>query len=305
MSTVRHQLVSAMLLCFTIAPALQADEAIRATPALWEISDADTTISLFGTMHVMRPGVDWFNGEVRTAFDEADELVLEGLELAPVEQQRITMDLAIDKTGQALRSKLDDSERMRYENVMYSLGLPTNSFDAFEPWMAALTLSVIPMMQAGYQPDLGVESVLTKAAQASEKPMFGLEGLAEQLGFFDTLSESLQFDMLNGTVLGINEIRMMIHEMDTLWRSGRIDELGQMMLTTMTGYGDNDEFIAVLLTNRNKAWAEWVEQRMDQPGNVFMAVGAGHLAGDGNLRQLLEAKGYSVRRLRTKTALAD
>ena len=53
---------------------------IVATPALWRVQDADTTIYLFGTVHVMKPGIDWFRGDVKAAFDGADELVLEIIE---------------------------------------------------------------------------------------------------------------------------------------------------------------------------------------------------------------------------------
>ena len=47
-----------------------------ADPALWVVRDADTTIYLFGTFHLL-DGRPWFNDEVRTAFDASDELVIE------------------------------------------------------------------------------------------------------------------------------------------------------------------------------------------------------------------------------------
>ena len=52
-----------------------------------------------------------------------------------------------------------------------------------------------------------------------------------------------------------------------------------------------------LLVNRNISWAEWVDQRMGQPGTVFLAVGAGHLAGESSLQALLEQKGLVVERI--------
>ena len=44
-------------------------------------------------------------------------------------------------------------------------------------------------------------------------------------------------------------------------------------------------------------WAEWIEKRMDQPGTVFIAVGAGHLAGKDSVETMLEAKGLEVDRV--------
>jgi len=48
-----------------------------ADPALWVVKDEDTTIYLFGTIHILRPGLSWFDEGVKKAFDESGELVTE------------------------------------------------------------------------------------------------------------------------------------------------------------------------------------------------------------------------------------
>ena len=53
----------------------------------------------------------------------------------------------------------------------------------------------------------------------------------------------------------------------------------------------------LLLTQRNKAWADWIKARLDKPGTVFMAVGAGHLAGPGSVQDQLSARGLAATRL--------
>ena len=58
------------------APAHAAPPLPDANPAVWVVRDADTTIYLFGTIHVLdtRP---WFNDEVRRSFEASNELVME------------------------------------------------------------------------------------------------------------------------------------------------------------------------------------------------------------------------------------
>ena len=75
-----------------------------ANPALWVVRDADTTIYLFGTFHLL-DGRPWFNDEVRTAFDASDELVMEAiLPEDPASLQPMIMRYAVDPAGpQALR----------------------------------------------------------------------------------------------------------------------------------------------------------------------------------------------------------
>ncbi len=73
------KLLSALLLAATPACAQQAPPPAPndADPALWVVKDEDTTVYLFGTVHVLKPGLSWFDEAVKTAFDRSDELVLE------------------------------------------------------------------------------------------------------------------------------------------------------------------------------------------------------------------------------------
>jgi uncharacterized protein YbaP (TraB family) len=52
-----------------------------------------------------------------------------------------------------------------------------------------------------------------------------------------------------------------------------------------------------LLTQRNANWAGWIEQRLQEPGTVFIAVGAGHLAGTDSVQRQLRRRGLKVERI--------
>ena len=308
MQTPKRALLTGLLLCTAFAPTLHADGSAytKAHPALWQISDSDTTIHLFGTVHLMRPEVDWMHGEVETAFNQADELILETVEPAPAEAQRLMMKTAIDQSGQTLRSKLEPADREHYEQALQTNGLPISALDPFKPWMASMTLAIIPMMNAGYQMEAGVDAVLKQAAEENNKRVIGLEGFEQHLRILDSLSEPLQLAMLNDTVQQMPTAGDLMSQMDVLWTTGKTDELGDMMNEGLTGFTDSNELYDTVLTKRNENWATWVDQRMQAPGKVFLAVGAGHLAGDHSLMKMLEAEGYTVKRIkRIKTATAS
>jgi uncharacterized protein YbaP (TraB family) len=55
--------------------------------------------------------------------------------------------------------------------------------------------------------------------------------------------------------------------------------------------------VETLLIDRNKNWANWIGQRMKRPGTVFLAVGAGHLAGNDSVIAMLKREGYRIRRV--------
>ena len=55
----------------------QAPALPDADPAMWVVKDEDTTIYLFGTVHAFDGKKEWFNDEVKTAYDQSKEVVFE------------------------------------------------------------------------------------------------------------------------------------------------------------------------------------------------------------------------------------
>ena len=60
---------------------------------------------------------------------------------------------------------------------------------------------------------------------------------------------------------------------------------------------DSPSLYKLMFTDRNARWKQWVDRRLARPGTVFMAVGAGHLAGDRSLVTLLKRDGHRVSRV--------
>src|SRR6185295_10586536 len=61
------------------AQPLPQPPAADATPAMFMVRDADTTVYIFGTFHALDGQTHWFGERVKEAFDQSNELVLETL----------------------------------------------------------------------------------------------------------------------------------------------------------------------------------------------------------------------------------
>jgi hypothetical protein len=262
-------------------------------PALWVVKDADTTVYLFGSVHILKPGLGWFDDGIKTAFDSSDQLILELVEPPAAETQALFGKLAMDQQGKALRSKMTDADRAVYEAAVTKLGIPTAALDPFDPWAAAITISLLAIQKSGFDPNSGVEKQLTAAANAAKKPIGGLETMEFQLGVFDTLPESEQIAFLVETAKQIDDAGANMDKMVDLWGAADSEKLAQLMNEGMTSRTLYD----ALLTKRNANWAKWISARMAKPGVTFIAVGAGHLAGDTSVQSLLPAYGLSATRV--------
>lgn len=262
-------------------------------PALWVVKDEDTTIYLFGTVHILKPGLSWFDEGVKTAFDASDRLVLEMVEPPAAETQALFSKLAIDTSGKTLRSKMTDSDRPIYETALGKIGLPAEALDPLDPWAAAVTISVVAMQKQGFDINSGAEKQLTAAAKAVSKPIGGVETIEYQLGIFDNMPESEQVRFLIESAKVIDNSEQMMDRMVALWGTPDPEGLGRLMNEGLTSRALYD----ALLTRRNANWAKWIDEQMEKPGTTFMAVGAGHLAGPTSVQALLPAYGLSAERV--------
>jgi uncharacterized protein YbaP (TraB family) len=288
------RLAALLLVCLPIAT--QAEDAAPSPsvrPALWKVADEDTTIYLFGTVHVLPAGIDWYHGEVAKAFEGSQELVTEIVDADGSANKSAMTQKAALPAGQSLRGMMAPDERTRYEAALASLGLPPRAFDACEPWLAAMILSVAPLAKDGFAPANGVDVALSSRAKERGLKHEGLETYDFQLSLFDSLPMDTQKGYLSQVVKDLPTVRQEIDKMITAWKHGDADALAKLM----NAGEDYPGMFETLLANRNRAWALWVKERMKQPGTVFVAVGAGHLAGPASLQEQLSAQGIASARV--------
>ena len=266
-----------------------------ADPALWVVKDADTTIYLFGTIHVLQPGMKWFDGGVKKAFDSSDQVVLEMVAPDATTMQAIVAAKGYAHDGTTLTQKLPENKRAAYAKALADIGLPATALDKLEPWFAAVNLELAPLRKMGFDISNGPEQIITKAAAGAGKPVIGLETAEQQLGFFDGLSMPAQVKFLTSTVEEVPNLGKQIDTMVDYWAKGDPDGLAAVLNDDLT---DSPELEKILLIDRNKHWADWIDQRMKQPGVVFIAVGAGHLAGQNSVLVQLKTHHLTAERVK-------
>lgn len=267
------------------------------SPAMWTLTDTDTTIHIFGTVHVLKPDVEWRTPVFDEAFNAADKLVFE-LDLhSPEGQQAIgtaMLGAALFTDGQTLSSVLSDEDKEIVGTAATKLGVPLESMDPLEPWFAALSLLNVQMAKDGFDAESGVEMVLVEEAQAQGKTFGFLETAELQAGVFDNLEMNTQIDMLVESAMTLDLNGSMLDSLVAEWVDGDVPGLGAIAANPDAA-GD-EEFYEALLLERNKNWVPQIEAMLDEPGTIMIAVGAGHLAGKDSVITMLESKGHTLAR---------
>lgn len=273
------------------APVVAAD----AGPALWVIRDADSTIYLFGTVHVLRPQTLWRWAEVEEAFDSADQI---WFEISNPDDQAAMMPL-VQQHGispdRPLNGLLTAAENTRLTEAANAIGVPPAQMNVFRPWLAGLTLSIAPLVKAGYDPKSGVEMVLKARAEAANKPIHGFETIDEQVRILAGLPEAQQLSFLRGV---LNSYEDATTELD-----GLVNGWSRGSLRSIERYGVNDMrreepvIYRAMLVDRNTNWAGQIQTLLNGSGTAFIAVGAAHLAGPDSVQAILARRGVRAERI--------
>ena len=193
-----------------------------------------------------------------------------------------------------LATRVPPEKRTMLDGAIAKTGIPRPAFDRMETWAAAFMLLGTQFKDLGLTGDDGVETVLRASFAQAGKPVGQLETNTEQLSLFDTLPESAQRALLEGAIDAPAAMRSQFNEMLSAWASGDVAAIGTSFNEDLAG---SPELRDALLKRRNVNWTRWIQRRMTTPGSVFVAVGAGHLAGSDSVVAMLQRDGYQVRRV--------
>ncbi|MFL6729158.1 MAG: TraB/GumN family protein [Sphingomicrobium sp.] len=268
----------------------------KAAPALWSISDADTTVYLFGTIHLLPEKVNWRTEKFDAAVSGSHELVVETIidDKNPAQLMSVLAKLAITPGLPPIAERVPPEKRAALAEAIKKSAIPPAAFDRMETWAAAFMLLGNQFKDAGLKGGEGVEAVLRSSFMGQGKPIGELETNAEQLGFFDALPENAQRQLLEGAIESPGDTKKEFGKMLDSWTKGDVAAIARVFNHDLAG---SPELMDALIKRRNANWSKWIEQRMTKPGAVMIAVGAGHLAGPGSVVDLLQRDGFKVHRV--------
>lgn len=276
------------------APVVAAAQ-VQAAPPLWKITSAHGTLYLLGTIHMMKPNVNWESLPVKSALAASSKLVEEVSNADDqTAAQALLLQYGIDREH-PLSTKIAKDDLVKLDTALKQLGYPGESaLEPLRPWAVMLTLSVLPMMKAGYTLDSGVDVTLAREWKVSGKTVDGLETAEQQIHFFADMSDADQVKALHISLDDLDHATKDINEMVAAWIKGDVETIGD--LENKEFKQEDPSLYKLLIVQRNKTWVEQLSKMLDSGGTEFVAVGAGHLPGDDGVLKLLEVKGFTVTR---------
>ena len=282
----RHVFLAIALLLLTAGPA-------QAKPPMWIIHDADSTIILFGSVHILPTGQDWQPDALKSAIAHADDLWFEIPfdDASRLSASQSLLQRSLLPQGQSLTALMAAADVERLKRVATTLGQPLASFDRMAPWMADVAISQAFVDAHGGDESSGVEEVLNREAPAGARRR-AFETADDQISTLADAPRAEQLASLSETLRSVEEEPGDFNDIVTAWMKGDMaglirDALDPLRKTTPETYRR-------LITVRNRAWVPLILQRLAGSGNTVMVVGVGHLIGPDSVPAMLRARGVKV-----------
>ncbi|MEP9361142.1 TraB/GumN family protein [Sphingomonas sp. KR3-1] len=273
-----------------------ASQPYEVHPAIWRISDPDTTIYLFGTVHTLPPGFRWRNPGLEAVIVRADTLLLESTEEDDKDANFLTLPSdaslppLIERVSHRSRAKLAELQGVLPAELVAQM-------DRMPSWVAAMSIGTIKDMVAGDMPSQGADDWLEKQFRATGRPVEAIEDSKQVMDNIGTVPEADQRLMLEAAILAPARTHDELDSAAHAFARGEVGTDSPLMILP-TAFDPNAAMADPLLLERNAAWVDSLVARLrERRGTILFAAGAGHFVGPGSVIDLLGKRGLKVERV--------
>jgi len=265
-------------------------------PAIWKVSDYDSELYLFGTMHLLPKDLNWMKDDLRDVMQKAGTVYFEvdTTEKGRINATVLSAQLGFRKDGLRLADSLDNYQLKLLDAVANNGNIPLASLDSMKPWLASEYLTFTAAEEAGLSADLAADEALKSLAMRQQKNILYLEDVEDQIRATADLPEGLQLEILTETMEGFSDLGRQLNRLAQGWSVGQTDFLTQKMIDPLKT--DAGEMYHSVLVDRNEKWAKTLIRHLEGSGTSVAAVGVAHLLGEDSLIADLEEAGYKVER---------
>lgn len=239
---------------------------------------------LFGTIHA---GVDAHRdlpSPVWRAFQQSPCVVLES-DQTKIEPGALRSMATLPRGG-TLREKLRPEVYAKLEKVLVGK-LPPSYLLHAQPWFAA-----IAYMQQQLPPSEPMDQVFARQGQAAHKKLFFLETWDEALKAFASVTKA---EDLTELVQNSSNLRNQTRDLVSAYKTGDEGQINQTMTSINQDTFHAEQKLDVLIAGRNRLWLPRLKKILAN-NRCFVAVGAGHLLGQGSLIENLKSSGWQIER---------
>lgn len=279
---------------FLLAALLAEASFSQAEPAIWVVKGPHATVYLFGTIHALKQDHPWQSAKIDAAIKDSKTLWLEIPDIDDLSSmQPMILELGMDP-AHPLSTKLSPDQVDKLKKAASALPGGEALLEPMKPWLAGMMLSLAPVLEAGYDPNSGVEFSLKPEFTKANKPVKGFETAQQQIHYFADMSDKAQVDFLSSEIEDADTAADKFNELVAAWYAGDVSKIDALNNADFRDKYPN--LFQILVVKRNQNFTAQIQEMLKGDDVSFVAVGAGHLVGKDGVPAMLEKLGYKVDR---------
>jgi uncharacterized protein YbaP (TraB family) len=261
---------------------------------LWKVTSPTTKVYLLGSIHMGTPDFYPLPQGMESAFAASKVLAVE-VNIKNIDSAGalgLTQERGLYGEGDTLSRHLSKQTSDALDQFCSKSGVPRELFEPFKPWLAAMTVTVLGMQQAGDDQKLGIDMHFLDEVKPLQR-IDELETADFQMSVLSSGTEQEQQEFLAATLKQMANAKESMQKMNQAFVAGDEGKIEQMMEEE----SEPKSFFKRLVEDRNVDMAARVENYLKGTEQCFVVVGVGHLVGPKGIVKLLEAKNYRVDRV--------
>ena len=282
----------------TRAPAAAAVAKAPPRPLLWKVSDEDNAVYLLGSFHLLKADDYPVSAGMEGVLADAERVVFEvsPSELLDPGLAQKMQSAATFGDERKLSTVMPAELAKRLDLLLGATGSSIAHYEGYKPWYVNQLLVLGLSHNLGLRAERGLDQHLIREATEANKPVAGLETVADQLQALDSVPMEEQVDGLKGLIETPLDLSRELEAIHAAWREGNEDLLRKLTVDAMRT--ETPHSYRVINVQRNDAWLPQIRKMLDEPGadDVLVVVGAMHLLGSDGVVERLRGMGYTVLR---------
>ena len=264
-------------------------------PAVWAVSDHDSTLYLFGTVHLLPMGSSWLRDDLKEIFDKSGTVFFEtdSGRAAQIEATVLTHSLGFYSNGMRLSDRFDSYQLRLLEAAALSSDTPLAALENMKPWLASEIITLAAAEQAGLSGEVSADEALKSRAGRYQKNVQYLDTIESQIRASADQPDFVQETIIMDTLEGYNSLGPDLQRTARAWAVGNTHALERNIIEAKSR---SPELYQSLFTDRNLKWSKILTRHLEDSGTSFAAVGVGHMLGEDSLIKYLKEAGYDVKR---------
>ncbi len=263
---------------------------------LFEIKSGGNTAYLFGSIHIAKADFYPMSAKVEDAYKQADVVAVEADTSDPMAMQAF-----MPKLSYVAPDKLQNHLKPETWTLMQSMfGPGADQMQGFKPFVVTSAVLVQVGMQMGFDPNQGIDLHFIKRAKADKKKVVELEGVDFQVNILGNLNDQDGDAMIASMLESMKTGEMMseLNQIVSTWKAADAAGIAKIFTDSAKKNEGSRKLMKMMMDDRNEGMVTKINDLMKSGKKVLVVVGAGHLAGEKSIVDLMQKQGMEVKQIR-------